>query len=327
MPTRNIISKLVIAASVAVIVSGCGGGGGVTPMTDSGGAPMTGGGTPPTGSTTDPQARNAQYTYSVNGGRFVTKAVRVTEGAVEVGGQTVRLELATQVGDQSGRYRVFDTPGATSGAALEIHSLGENDGYDHLQFGSWAKGIVSPNPGFRIGTEFGGYLAPQAGSNPTPVNELPVVGSATYDGHYSGYVHREGSAVSQVDGRAVMIATWYNTPDSSSILVELTPPAGDPGGDRVIMLAPITGNGFGGDVTDTRTIPGTGITVRGRTSIQVINQGGQSPYLGGDVRYGDANSGGFRGGFFGNRGGEAGGTYGFAVGRTVAVGAFGGTLQ
>ena len=58
------------------------------------------------------------------------------------------------------------------------------------------------------------------------------------------------------------------------------------------MLAPITGNGFGGDVTDTRTIPGTGITVRGRTSIQVINQGGQSPYLGGDVRYGDANSGG-----------------------------------
>ena len=42
------LSLFAMAASVAMALSGCGGGGGVTPMTDSGGAPMTGGGTPPT---------------------------------------------------------------------------------------------------------------------------------------------------------------------------------------------------------------------------------------------------------------------------------------
>ena len=161
----------------------------------------------------------------------------------------------------------------------------------------------------------------------TPVSNLPTAGTATYIGSYTGTVDRRGVGVSQVVGRAEMIATFAA---QTMIIVELLPP--DPLrpsfarpltnleliGETVLMTAPITGNTFGGDVTDTRTVAGH--TFPGRTTIMALT--------GGDLYSpGTASSGKFQGRFLGTLGDEVDGTYEFTIGATSAAGSFGGELQ
>lgn len=320
-------ASLAVAATFALLtLAACGGGGGgptsMMPPGDGGGSGSgngTGGGTP--------SGSNAIYTVSVVGDTFGSLPVTVSTDAITVGNQTINLNSASQVGTQAGHYRAFDSAGATSGPATEVYYFGQHDGYSYIQFGSWAKGVVSPNPGFRIGEQFGAFLAPYPQARLTPVSNLPTTGTATYEGSYTGYVDRTGVGVSHVVGPALLTASFSPVgqhvlvglgidPERSSFARPFT--HGELIGEEVIMTAPITGNRFGGDVTDTRTVAGH--TVPGRTGISVV--------VGGSLySSGAANSGGLEGGFFGNQGGEVGGTYRFTIGTTKAAGSFGGKLQ
>jgi hypothetical protein len=277
---------------------------------------------------------------SADGGTFGSLPVTVSADAITVANQTIEFDSASQVGTQAGHYRAFDSAGATSGPATEVHYFGQHDGYSYIQFGSWAKGVVSPNPGFRIGEQFGAFLAPTAGTRPTPTSNLPTAGTATWRGHYAGYVDRQGVGVSQVVGRAEMVAAFGQTQfGDGGIIVELLPPdpsrssfAVPPSGyslgyqDRVVMNEIIKGNTFENDVTATYTAFGQTFP-RGDTI--VASPLAFSCQRANSCLYseGAANSGGMQGGFFGNRGGEAGGTYQFTVGATKAAGSFGATLQ
>ena len=356
---RLIVKMLFVMLMLIVVAAGCGGGGDdvspsttlstpemptepETPATPTPAEPemLIEPETPATPTPAEPEmpqaGSNAPYTVSILNGSAGAAPVSVGSDTITVQGRTVQLESATQVGFQPGHHRAFDTPGATSGPALEIHLFGENEGYEHIRFGSWAKGVVSSNPGFRIGEQFGAFLAPNTGSGPTPTSNLPTTGSATWHGHYAGYVDREGVGVSQVVGQAVLVAFFGQTQfGDGGMLVELLPPDPDrsafavpPTGilgydDRVMMNGNIKGNTFENDVTATYTVFGQTFP-RGDT-ISTLGVGCSI----GDCLYsqGLANSGGMQGGFFGNRGGEAGGTYHFTVGATKAAGSFGGELQ
>lgn len=331
-----VVKMSFVMLMLIVVAAGCGGGGDdVSPST----TPTTP--TTPTEPETPQAGSNAPYTVSVVNGSAGAATVSVGSEAITVQGRTVQLESATQVGFQPGHYRAFDTPGATSGPALEIHLFGENEGYEHIQFGSWAKGVVSPNPGFRIGEEYGAFLAPHSASGLTPTSNLPTTGTGIWEGSYAGYVDRQGVGVSQVVGRTSMLASFHATQfggGDGTIVVELLPP--DPNRssfavppsefasytDHVIMTGPITGNTFEYDVTDTYTISGQSIPT---SSIGVFDlRGGCRGTSGGCLySHGEANSGEVQGGFFGNRGGEVGGTYYFTIGATKAAGSFGGKLQ
>ncbi len=324
-------ATLAVTATLALLtLAACGGGGGgptsMMPPGEGGGL-GSGNGTP--------SGSNATYTVSVDGDTFGSLPVTVSSDAITVGNQTVNLDSASQVGTQAGHYRAFDSAGATSGPATEVHYFGQPDGYSYIQFGSWAKGVVSPNPGFRIGEQFGAFLAPIAGSIPTPTSSLPVTGTAQWIGHYAGYVDRQGVGVSQVVGAAVIDAVFGPTQfgDGGMIIQLLAPDpnrssfAAPPTGylgytDLVSMNGIIRGNTFESDVTATYTVAGQTIP-RGDT-ITVYDPARSARSL---YSAGLANSGGIKGGFFGNRGGEAGGTYQFTVGTTKAAGSFGGKLQ
>ena len=314
-------------AFLTLAACGGGGGGGTTSMMPGGG---TGGGTP--------SGSNAPYSVSADGGTFGSTAVRVSADSITVANQTINFDSASQVGSQAGHYRGFDSAGATSGPATEVHYFGERDGYSYIQFGSWAKGVVSPNPGFRIGEQFGAFLAPTAGSGPTPTSNLPTAGTATWRGQYAGYVDKQGVGVSQVVGRAEMVAVFRQTQFSDGVVaVELLPP--DPSRssfavpgrytgytETVGISGIITGNTIESEIGATYTAFGQ--TLPRQDSI-VVFAVDRSCLIVGDCLYshGLANSGGMQGGFFGNRGGEAGGTYQFTVGTTKAAGSFGGKLQ
>ena len=320
---------LVAATTFALLtLAACGGGGG-------GGSTVP---LPPDGGSGTPSGSDAAYTVSADGGTFGALPVTVSADAITVANQTIRFDSASQVGTRAGHYRAFDSASATSGSATEVHYFGQRDGYSYIQFGSWAKGVVSPNPGFRIGEQFGAFLAPTAGSMPTPTSNLPTTGTATWIGHYAGYVDRQGVGVSQVVGEAGMVAVFSQTQfGDGGIVVELAPP--DPSRssfavpptwglypDRVLMNGFITGNTFETDLAATytafgQTFPRGDSIVAGSVGSQCRNTG--------DCLYsqGLANSGGMQGGFFGNRGGEAGGTYQFTIGTTKAAGSFGAKLQ
>ena len=341
MSTKNKVSVLgsnVLALAATAIsvtfLTACGGGGGA-----GGGGPMSGGS--PADITT-----HTPYSVSVNRGTFGSPPVSLTEGdeVLTIGGRALTEENITLLtDDDSGGYsyrhfRSFDAPGATSGPAFDLHHFG---GYEHFTFGVWAEGEVSLNPGFRIGETFGAYFLPN--SDRTPISDLPVTGSATWRGHYAGYVDREGVGVSQVAGAAAIVANFLSPSiygSSGAITVELLPP--DPSrssfaapppdlciitcvpteyGDRVLISGPIDGNTFESDVTATRTLAGQTFP-RGDT-ISVLNVETQSSLY----SQGTASSGGMQGGFFSDRGSGSGGTYQFTIGTTKAVGSFGGVLQ
>ena len=318
--------------ALALFITACGGGGGGGGMAVM--RPPPGG---PGGPSSDPgpQPGNlAPYTTSVSSGVFGTTPVRVGDDSITIEDQTVALDASTQIDSRSWHYRMFDTEGATSGPATEVHIFGQNEGLSHLRFGSWAKGVVSPNPGFRIGEQFGAFLAPNTDSTPTPASNLPVAGTAEWRGTYAGYVDREGVGVSQVVGPASIRAAFRTSQiaafgDGSVVITLGTPDPsrssfawprapvlafGDP---EVIMYGYIQGNTFESDVTATYTFHG-----------QTLPRGDQIGVASDDLySSGLANSGGVRGGFFGNRGGEAGGTYQFTIGTTRAAGSFGGKIQ
>lgn len=330
--TRDAI--LAVAATFALLtLAACGGGGGSTSVSGGTGG-TTGGGTGGGTSGSD-----AAYSVSADRGTFGSTRVTVSPDAITIANQTIRFDSASQVGIQSGHYRAFDSTGATSGPATEVHYFGHLNGYSYIQFGSWAKGIVSPNPGFRIGEQFGAFVAPNAGTTRTPTSNLPTAGTATWRGQYAGYVDRQGVGVSQVVGQAEMVAVFGQTQfGDGGIIFELLPPdpsrssfAVSPRGylgyqDRVVMNGIIKGNTFENDVTATHTTFGQTFP-RGDT-IQAFSASSHCRNAS-DCLYsqGLANSGGLQGGFFGNRGGEAGGTYQFTVGATKAAGSFGAKLQ
>ena len=349
-------ATLAVTTTFALLtLAACGGGGGdragPTSMMPSDGG---GGGQMPGGDTSS--GSNAAYTVSADSGTFDSTPVTVSPNAITIANQTIRFNSASQVGTQAGIYRAFDSPGAISGPATEVHYFGQHDGYSYIQFGSWAKGVVSPNPGFRIGDDFGAFVAPYADSGLTPVSNLPAAGTATWQGQYTGYVDKEGVGVSHVVGSAEILASFGSSivgvsalGGDGDILLTLSPP--DPNrssfavppqdncaivcipahyADAVEITGLIEGNTFEGDVTATRNIAGQEYP-RG-DYIRVYNSGFAltpgvvvSPV--GLYSHGRANSGGMQGGFFGNRGGETGGTYHFTIGTTKAAGSFGGKLQ
>ena len=332
--------RLLTVLLLLVALAGCSGGGGddVDPMPETTPEPELG---TPDGDI--PPGSRAPYSVSINDGSFSTTPVTVSADAVTIGNQTIRLDAVTQVGSQPGHHRVFDTPGATSGPALEIRVFGQSEGYDHIQFGAWAEGVVSPNPGFRIGETYGAFLTPNSASELTPVSNVPVAGTGTWMGDYAGYVDREGVGVSQVAGVARVNAVFGQSGvGDGNIVVELFPPDPDRSSfaalppehcvfdvcvpleylDWVSMVGPIEGNGFESDPAATRTIAGQ--TFPRGDAIEVASIGTSTHSL---YSQGRANSGRMQGGFFGTRAGEAGGIYQFTVGTTKAAGAFGGKLQ
>ena len=325
---------LAVAATFALLTlaacgGGGGGGGGPQSMMPPGGDGGTGSGTPP--------GSNAAYTVSADGGTFGSLPVTVSADAITVVNQTIRLYAASQVGTQAGHYRAFDSAGATSGPATEVHYFGQRDGYNYLQFGSWARGVVSPNPGFRIGEQFGAFLAPTTGSSPTPTSNLPVTGTAQWQGSYAGYVDKAGVGRSQVIGPAV-IDVFFNsarTDYDAVVLVQLswpdparssfaaTPTFGGTYNELVQIDGVLKGNTFESDLTATYTVAGQTLPRGDRISVTDYSGCGSNCLY----SHGLANAGGMTGGIYGNRGGEAGGTYWFAIGTTRAAGSFGGKLQ
>ena len=304
---RLVVKMSFVMLMLIVVLAACGGGSDdVSPST----TPSTPG--TPTDPETPQAGSNAPYTVSVVNGSAGAATVSVGSEAIAVEGRTVQLESATQVGFQPGHHRAFDTPGATSGPALEVHLFGESEGYDHIQFGSWAKGIVSPTPGFRIGEEYGAFLAPHSAPGLTPTSNLPTTGTAIWEGSYAGYVDRLGVGVSQVVGKAAILASFGATlyGGDGAVTVELLPPdpsrssfAAPPSAfasytDRVFMGGLITGNTFENDVTDTYTI--SGHTIPNPFSISVTDvSGGCRTTVGGCLySHGEANSGEIQGGFF-----------------------------
>ena len=249
-----LLTATAVLAFLTLAACGGGGGGGTTSLMPGGG---TGGGTP--------SGNNAPYSVSADGGTFGSMPVTVSADSITVANQTINFDSASQVGRQAGHYRGFVSAGATSGPATEVHYFGERDGYSYIQFGSWAKGVVSPNPGFRIGEQFGAFLAPTAGSGPTPTSNLPTTGTASWIGHYAGYVDRQGVGVSQVVGEATMIAIFGQTQFSDgAVVVNLLPPdpsrssfAVPPTGtryqDHVAISGVIAGNTFETDLAATYT--------------------------------------------------------------------------
>lgn len=344
-----------LAAVLAIgLLTGCGGGRGGGPpsmMPPSGGD----GSQMPDGDVLS--GSNAAFTVSADGDIFGSLPVTVSTDAITVGNQTISFDLVSQVGGRVGHYRAYDSAGATSGPATEVHYFGQDDGYSYIQFGSWAKGVVSPNPGFRIGQDFGAFVAPYADTGLTPVSNLPAAGTATWQGQYTGYVDKEGVGVSHVVGGAQILASFGSSifgvsamGGDGDILLTLSPP--DPNrssfavppqdncaivcvsanyADAVEITGLIEGNTFEGDVTATRNIAGQayprGDSIRVFNSGFALTPGGVPPSPVGLYSHGRANSGGMRGGFFGNRGGESGGTYYFTIGTTKAAGSFGGKLQ
>ena len=328
------MNRMILAAlGSLLILSACGGGGSGPPFVytpDSGDIVED---TPPTDVVDDdttprvpdddiPTGDRALLTTSSVG----MPAVRVSDQGIAIGGRTVRFNAATQI--DSGHYRAFDTPGAVSGSAIEVHYFGRDAGYSHVQFGSWAMGTVSPNPSFRIGDHYGAFLAPGAAFGRTPVSAMPRAGSATYEGSYAGYLERSGEVLSD---RGVMMANAVFTPGLQPWLhVELHSLTIDPLIDRlhgtvsptrsVALTGPIDGNGFRTDVQATRTVLGREFP-RG-DSIGILSGIGL-----GSPGIASANSGGMTGGFFGSTGGELAGVYEYTAGTTRAAGAFGGKLQ
>lgn len=321
------------AAAICVLfLTACGGSGSGEKVSESG-VGTTGNNTGGTPGGEPALGNRAPYSVSVTGGSFGTTPVRVSSDSITIGSRTVQFDVSSQVGSQTGHYRDFDTAGTTSGPAIEVHYFGKNEGFSHLQFGTWAKGYVSPNPGFRIGEEFGAFLAPVVGSSLTSASNLPTTGHATWRGKYAGYVDREGVGVSQVVGSAAIVAAFgpgqhgdggvivtLGVPDPNRSSFAAAPP-GIEYSDIVQMNGIIKGNTFESDVTATYTVLG-----------QTVPRGDAIVVYGGPPEYslyspGSAHSGGIRGGFFGNRAGEAGGTYHFTVGRTKAAGSFGGNIE
>ena len=321
---RLVVKMSFVMLMLIVVAAGCGGGGDdVSPST----TPTTP--TTPTESETPQAGSNALYTVSVVNGSAGAAAVSVGSEAITVQGQTVQLDSAARVGSQPGHYRAFDTPGATSGPALDVHISGVS-GYDYVRFGSWATGTVSPNPGFTI-ENYGAFLSLQAGASLSPVSSMPTTGSLIYEGYYAGYVDKESVGVSQVMGTMAVSAFFGpGGHGDGSIIAILSPPDPDrssfavPGDytDTVQFNGIIKGNSFETDVTATQTVGG--VTLPRGDTISIYAIAGCSPCL---YSQGAATSGTVQGGFFGSNAQEAGGVYQFTIGRTRAVGAFGSKLQ
>ena len=269
-------------------------------MMPPGGDGGTGGGTP--------SGRNAAYAVSVDGGTFGSLPVTMSADAITVATQTIRLDSASQVGTQAGHYRAFDSAGATSGAATQVHYFGQNDGYSYIQFGSWAKGVVGLDSGFSAGDQFGAFLAPSGGSALTPVSNMPSTGVLIYRGRYTGYTDT-GSSVTTDEGRADISLNLDYIVSHPRIAVTLWGSR-----RRVAIVGVVTGNTFEVDVTKAHEFV-SGVP---RADAVQISDG---------ISVKSANSGGMRGGFFGDDATEVGGIYQFTAGGEKSAGSFGGSLQ
>ena len=315
------ICRLSVLVASLLLVAACGGGGG-----DGGPSAGIPGGDPSTGIPGDGDVgqHGSSANYMVG-----DHPIRIAADSITIGQQTVSLSgtptANTPIANIPQRsYRVFDTQGATSGSALEVHVYGESENYDYVQFGSWAKGVVSPNPGFTLTGDYGAFAHHQAGATLTPASNMPLAGSVNYEGQYAGYVERNGMVLSDRGiAHAALIFTGVGEPWMFVEMVSLTvdedivplfnvlfPTR------RVTMTGPIAGNTFSTDVQATKTTLGH-TSPRGDT-IQVMEGTSRITY---------ANSGGMRGGFFGNNADEVAGVYQYTAGSTKAAGAFGGSLQ
>ncbi len=322
------LTVVACAAAVAFALSGCGGGGSSTASMS---GPVTEGNGGDTGGSTDSSTGGSSNTGTAGTGASYMvgdRPVRTASNSISIGQQTVDLTSPPAANAPLGNlpqrtYRVFDTEGATSGPALEVHAYGASESYSHVQFGSWAEGVVSPNPGFTVTGNYGAFAHSQAGSALTPVSNMPKAGSASYEGQYAGYLERGGTILS--DRGVAHITAIFSGVEQPWLAVELTSLTVDANivplfnvlypSRRVMMTGPIDGNTFNTDVEATkfildRTYPrGDAITIFAGTGLAA------------------ANTGGMRGGFFGNNADEIAGVYQYTAGRTRGVGAFGGTLQ
>ena len=161
--------------------------------------------------------------------------------------------------------------------------------FEHLSYGAWA--TVAAETGGNAGWNYryenigGGYLTALDDAM-TPDADMPVSGTASYLGQFTGFVQFAG-----IDGR--MLRTTGDvemTADFAS--AEMTVDMLSPGGRNYVLGATIQGNGFSGttihDMPDGTSIQAQGATVEltGRFYGQgAVEAGGVFEIVGGRAQY------------------------------------------
>ena len=171
--------------------------------------------------------------------------------------------------------------------------------FEHLSYGAWA--TVAPETGgnadfgYRYESVGGGYLV-ALDDERTSAADMPVTGTASYLGQYTGFVqgHGGGGPIGAFNGDVEMTADFANAAMTVDMLYT--------GNRRLVLSGAINGNEFGGTTIDQMS-PSSSIESQGATAR-------------------------FSGGFYGNAADEAGGVFEVVGGRAQdpgrLVGAFGG---
>ena len=172
--------------------------------------------------------------------------------------------------------------------------------FEYLSYGSWA--MVAPEVGGDAGFDYGyesvgGVYLVALDSARTSAGDMPVSGTATYLGQYTGLGQSPGvdGAIFRFDGDVEVTAEF----DNAEITVDML----STNNNRLVLSGAIQGNGFSGTTIDQMSGAATVIQAQGATAQ-------------------------FEGGFYGNEAVEAGGVFELVGGRAQnpgrLVGAFGG---
>ena len=169
--------------------------------------------------------------------------------------------------------------------------------YEHISFGAWA--TVAPEIGgnanfnYRYESNGDGYLA-ALDSARTPVASLPISGTATYSGQYTGFIKGHGAdgVVLKSDGDVDITADFAN----AALTVEMLSTSGR----GLALSGSIQENGFSG-TTIVHMANSTLLQVAGATASM-------------------------EGGFYGDSASEAGGVFEIVGGRAQDPGRFAGAF-
>ena len=171
--------------------------------------------------------------------------------------------------------------------------------FEHLSYGAWS--TVAPETGgnadfdHRFESIGSGYLVALDEAR-TPTADMPMTGTATYMGQYTGFIHGHGASglLAKSDGDVEMTADFVN----AAMKVDIVSTRGG----KLVLSGAIQGNEFSGTTIDQMGV-GSLIEAQGATAS-------------------------FSGGFYGNAAVEAGGVFEVVGGRAQdpgrLVGAFGG---
>ena len=113
-------------------------------------------------------------------------------------------------------------------------------GFDYMAYGVWAE-IDDKDKEAALGN---GYLIDNPRMMMTPVTNMPVTGTATFEGQYTSYVQKQGStgAIRHMDGDVSMTANFGR----DSMTVNLLEQFGSGKDNTLTLTGTITGNTFAG---------------------------------------------------------------------------------